>query len=202
MAEMDTYKGITPTLVVDTRDLQNTTPVAGTKWRRGSDGKFTATTGNEGTCATLVSFWLSQRVAGTMVTDISQFPSKFTISIAQSGYEAEGGQIGTRPALLDRFGVMVNSEREKKRKWYMWSSKRLDESFATFASKPGYYYLSIQGDGGHALGIVTQGTVQFFDPNEGIMTLNSAQDLKVWTPRYITHDYPDLLKELTYYGVG
>jgi hypothetical protein len=49
---------------------------------------------------------------------------------------------------------------------------------------------------------VTQGTVQFFDPNEGIMTLNSADDLKVWTPRYITHDYPGLLKELTYYGVG
>ena len=72
-----TYKGITPTLVVDTTSLQNNVQVAGTKWQRKSDGKFVATDGNEGICATLVASWLSMRAEGTMVTKLSQFPNNF-----------------------------------------------------------------------------------------------------------------------------
>ncbi|MBV9125713.1 MAG: hypothetical protein JO112_20380 [Planctomycetes bacterium] len=197
-----TYKGITPTLVVDTRPLQNHVPVAGTKWRMGQDGQFTATTGNEGICATLTSFWLNERASGRMVTQIGQFPSAFTLSIAQSGYEASGGQIGSRPALMDRFGLEVITSGEVKRKWYQFKKTPLNSIAAAVGGWPGYYYISIRGDGGHAIGAATKGTVQFFDPNEGILDFANLLDLCKWLPAYVVGEYPDLLKEAELYAAG
>ncbi len=65
--------------MVDTTSLQNNVQVAGTNWQRKSDGKFVATSGDKGICATLVASWLSMRAEGTMVTNLNQFPNNFAL---------------------------------------------------------------------------------------------------------------------------
>jgi hypothetical protein len=193
-----TYKGITPTYVVDTRPLQNTVAVAGTKWRKGTTGNLEATTGNEGICATLVSFWLSKRIEGTMITNVDQFPNRFQLSIAQSSYEIGG----TRDSLLDIYGLSIVGSREKNKKWYMFKKTRVAEAVGISVERPGYYYLRITGDGGHALGIATQGTPQFLDPNIGILQFTSVSDLGKWVTAFVPDYYPELMKEVGLYAVG
>ncbi len=192
------HKGITPVFEVDTRPLQNTVAVAGTKWRKGPDGSLVATTGNEGICATLVSFWLSKRAEGTMVTSIDQFPNRMALSIAQSAYEIGG----TRESLADVYGLQKNVGVDLKRKWYMWKKTRVEEVAAAAVTWLGYYYISIRGDGGHALGMVTKGTPQFLDPNLGILTFANNDDMRKWVPAHCTDWYPDLMKEVGIYGYG
>lgn len=192
-----TYRKITPVLVVDTRPLQNHVPVAGTTWKKNDQGDFTATTGNEGICATLVSFWLSKRADGVMINGLGQFPSQFSLSIAQSAYEIGG----TRDALMDDFGIKAITRSDKSRKWYMWKKTRISNAAKAAASWPGYFYLAARGNGGHALGIATKGTPQFFDPNSGILTFSSREDLGKWVPPYMLDWYPDLQKEIGLYGV-
>lgn len=196
-----TFNRVTPTLVLDTTSLQNTVPVAGTKWKRSAEGKFSATTNNEGICATLVAAWLSHRANGVMVTGLDQFPGRFQLSIAQSAYE-HGGTSVDDSGLRDLFGVKTLAGNIKKRKWYMWKSTRIKEVADAMTGWPGYYKIGIHGNGGHAIAAVTTGQVQFFDPNEGILDFNSAEDLRKWLPAYITSDYPDLLKKINLYAVG
>lgn len=193
-----TFKGITPTLRVDTTPLQDTVAVAGTTWRKKSDGSLTATTGNEGICATLVSFWLSKRIEGSMITDISQFPNRMALSIAQSAYEIGG----TRESLMDVYGLEMLTKNDKKRKWYMYKKTRVEQAAKAASAWPGFYYLRITGDGGHALGIVSSGTPQFLDPNEGILEFRSSREMATWIGAYLPHDYSDLMKEVGLYAVG
>ena len=193
-----TYKGITPTLVVDTTPLQNNVQVAGTKWKRKSDGKFVATSGNEGICATLVASWLSMRAEGKTVTKLDQFPNNFALSIAQSSYEIGG----SRESLLDVYGLSMLTKHSAKRKWYMFKKTRVAEAVNAAAGWPGFFYLRLTGDGGHALGIISKGTPQFLDPNEGILTFASLKDLGAWVSAYVPDAYPDLMEEVGLYAVG
>ncbi len=195
-----TYKGITPVRSVDTRRLQSQTPVAGTTWKVTGGKVSVGTKGDPGICMTLVCFWLSRLIEGEPVTSVSDFPSSFQLSIAQSAYEFKRAKADEM--IMQRFGVEANFHTVKKAKWYMWGKKRLQQIAAATTARAGYYLFGAAGEGAHALGIRTLGAIQFFDPNEGILTFTSARDLATWLPPYMYEEYPDLRAEVELFGVG
>lgn len=198
-----THAGITPTLVVDTWSLQSNTPVSGGQWRVNASGHMVSTATNPGICATLVSFWLGKRFEGHMITALSEFPGSFTLSIMQSSYMmAPMDDNEDYQRILDGCGMNLLTSTTKRRKWYMWKKTRLNQMMTAAVGWPGIYYLSIRGNGGHALGVATSGTPQFFDPNEGILNFTSASDMRKWALSYIPRDYPDLLEEASLFAVG
>ena len=193
-----TYAGITPTLLFDTRDLQDTEKLS----RR--NGKLMRN--RNGVCMALVVDWLqkSQQLPGG-VTEKSQLKSGLALSLAQTAYMRHAFQeAGTSndSSFIQGQGLSVENYASLKKKFFSTKKGRL-EKIALACAFGGYVYIGVSGNGGHALGYrQTRGVFQFFDPNEGILQFNSATDFVKWFPAYIVGEYPDLVDLLEYTRVS
>ncbi|MBY0372711.1 MAG: hypothetical protein K2Q23_01875 [Bryobacteraceae bacterium] len=188
------YAGISPTLLIDTGALQGTEKLS----RR--NGKLIRN--KNGVCMALVVDWLqkSQQLPGG-VTDISQFKSGLSLSLAQTAYMRHAfqgaGQSNDR-TFIENSGLNVESYASKKKSFFSSKKGRLTD-IALACAFGGYIYIGISGDGGHALGYIQKrGVYQFFDPNEGVLALDSAEAFVKWFPSYIKGEYPDLVDLLEY----
>jgi hypothetical protein len=192
-----TYKGITPTLLMDTSAIQNNAPTVGSKYN-----KVTGTMSKkaDGVCATMSCFWLSKAVEGDIVTDTSEFPSQFQLSIAQGSYVVGAG---SERALMNKFGMSILSQKMRGKKWYAFKKAKVESAAAQAVNSPGFYYFCVDGkDGGHAMAIATKSLAMFFDPNFGLFQFSKAKNIVDWLPSFIAATYPDLLEDTEIYGVG
>lgn len=189
-----TYGGITPTLIIDTYELQNTEKLSR------SNGKLVKN--RNGVCMAMVVDWLQkcQRLPGG-ITDASQFTSGLGLSLAQTAYmrdALQGEGESEDGSFIRGFGMSVENYGNKKKKFFSSKKGRL-EKIALACLFGGYVYIGLSGDGGHALGYrQTRGVCQFFDPNEGVMEFNSPREFAKWFPRYVTGEYPELCDLIEY----
>jgi hypothetical protein len=186
-----TYAGITPTLLIDTKDLQDTEKLS----KQGNR----LVRNHNGVCASMVVDWIQKSLdLPNGVTDKSQLKSGLALSLAQTAYMRHvfKGDEG----FVDTHGMKVNSATSIQRKTGLKGLLQKDPliSVATAcAGLIGYAWISIRGDGGHALGYRQKGgVVQCFDPNEGILQFNSSQDFAKWFPPYVKGEYADLRNEV------
>jgi virulence surface antigen len=189
-----TYAGISPTVLIDTQDLQHTEKLS----RR--NGKLVRN--QNGVCMSLVVDWLQkcQQIPGG-VTAKSQLKSGLALSLAQTAYMRhafqQDGELNDA-SFIHGQGLAIENYARKKKKLFSTKKGRL-EKIALACAFGGDIYIGISGDGGHALGYhQTSGVYQFFDPNEGILQFNSAEDFVKWFPQYIRGEYPDLVDLLEY----
>ena len=186
-----TYGGITPTLLIDTSDLQNTEKLS----KKGNK----LVKNRNGVCMSMVIDWIQKSMElGGGVTDKSQLKSGLALALAQTAYmrhvfsDAEG--------FIDTHGMKVNTSSSHERKKGLkglFQKDPLIRVATACAGLIGYAQISIFGDGGHALGYrQTGGVVQFFDPNEGILQFASGTAFAKWFPPFVKGEYPDLLDEI------
>lgn len=189
-----TYAGITPTVLIDTQDLQNTEKLSR------KNGKLVRN--QNGVCMSLVVDWLQkwQQTPGG-VTAKSQLKSGLALSLAQTAYMRHAFQQkgeSNDGSYIRSQGLTVENYAVKKKKFFSTKKGRL-EKIALACAFGGDIYIGISGDGGHALGYhQANGVHQFFDPNEGVLGFNSAADFVKWFPQYILGEYPDLTEEIEY----
>ncbi len=194
-----TYKGITPSLLMDTSSIQGNAPTVGSKYNS-QTGKMSKMA--EGVCATMSCFWLSKAIQGDIVTKASEFPSQFSLSIAQGAYVIGSGK---ENALMDKFGLSILSQKMRRGKWYTFKKTKVDSAAAQTVKTPGFYYFCVDGKpgmGGHALAVATEKLALFFDPNFGLFQFTKASQIEKWLPAFIVDIYPDLLYDTEVYAVG
>lgn len=189
-----TYSGITPTMLFDTSDLQNTEKLSrvGNKLVKNRNG----------VCAAMVVDWLQkcQEIPGG-VTQKSQLKSGLALALSQTAYmrhvfEVEG--VSNRAGFMQSNGLGIENSATKKKTFFSTKQGRL-EKIALACVFGGYIFISINGAGGHALGYrQIKGVYEFFDPNEGVLQFNSSTDFVKWFPAYIKGEYPDLVDTLVY----
>jgi len=197
-----TLKGVTPTLMIDTSTIQNTTPTVRSKFNK-KTGEMTDRA--TGVCASLVAFWLSREEQGAPARTADEFPSGFKLSVAQGSYSLSSTSLPLderREILLDRVGLSVVNSTKRRAKWYTAKTTKVEQAVSQAVKHPGLYFLSIFGDGGHALGVATKHYAQFFDPNFGVFSFKSLSDMRIWIPAAIKEVYPDLMESTGLYGVG
>lgn len=191
-----TYAGITPTLLIDTSDLQDTEKLSR------QQGKLVKN--RNGVCMAMVVDWLqkSQQLPGG-VTDVSQLKSGLALSLAQTAYmrhvfEKGSGQTANKEGYVQNMGMSIENSANLNKKFFSTKKGRLKD-LALACAFGGHILMSIKGDGGHALGYrQVRGASQFFDPNEGVLVFNSGEDFVKWFPAYIIGEYPDLTDKLEY----
>ncbi|MFC5864225.1 YopT-type cysteine protease domain-containing protein [Acidicapsa dinghuensis] len=191
-----TYAGITPALLIDTTDLQNTEKLSR------QQGKLVKN--RNGVCMAMVVDWLqkSQQQPGG-VTDKSQLKSGLALSLAQTAYmryvfQKGTGQTANKEGYVQNMGMSIENSANLNKKFFSTKKGRLKD-LALACTFGGHVLISIKGNGGHALGYrQIGGTSQFFDPNEGVLVFNTVQDFAKWFPAYIVGEYPDLTDTLEY----
>ena len=190
------YAGVTPNLVIDTRDLQASEKLVP---HAQDDGTTRLIADQGGVCASMVVDWI-QKCHDTPggVTDKAQLKGSWALSIAHTAYRR--GAFGNydpsdkEKGFVETHGLSVNAQTSIEKRWWTFKRSRYQRVAQACAGMVGYAYISIRGNGGHALGFRrTGGVVEFFDPNEGIMQFNSAQDFARWFPPYVINEYPNLL---------
>jgi len=187
-----TYSGITPTLLSDTSSLQSTETLT-------KEGNKLVKNRN-GVCASLVLDWIQKSMeAPGGVTDKSELKSGLALSLMQASYECD--TIGdTTKDFVQAQGMHVNVSTSVERKSGLKGLFQRDPLISVAkacAGMIGHAWISIRGNGGHAVGFRQKGgVVQFFDPNEGIMQFSSSADFAKWFPPYVRGEYPDLLDEV------
>lgn len=184
-----THGGVTPTLLFDTSDLQNTESLSKQQHKLIPD--------RDGVCMSMVIDWIvksSQTPGG--VTSKSELKSGLALSLAQTAYMLDTVGQGDA-AFIDSQGASVNSSTTLKKKWYSTKKGRYQDVALACTGLIGYALLNIRGGGGHALGYRQKGgVVQFFDPNAGVLQFTSSLDFAKWFPGYVTNNYSDLLNEV------
>lgn len=190
------YAGVSPTLVADTSALQSTEKLS----RKGN----TLVKNKNGVCMAMVIDWIQKchEIPGG-VTNASQLKSGLALSLAQTAYMRhvfnDGSADGNAQGYMQNQGLTVNTTTTLKKKFFSTKKGRLQKVAMACCGFTGYARISIFGDGGgHALGYRNSGAVQFFDPNEGILSFNSTNDFAKWFPSYITNEYPDLCDRVVF----
>ena len=185
-----TYAGVTPTLLFDTSDLQSTEKLS----KKGNK----LVKNRNGVCASMVVDWIQRSMELGGVTEKSQLKSGLALSLAQTAYMRH--VFGGDNEFVDTHGMKVNTSTSIERKTGLKGLFQKDPliSVATAcAGLVGYAWISIRGDGGHAIGYRQKhGAVQCFDPNEGILQFANGADFAKWFPAYVKGEYPDLLEEV------
>ncbi len=186
-----TYAGITPTLVIDTSDLQDTEKLSP------RNGKLVRN--KNGVCMSMVVDWIQKSLQTPGgVTQKSQLKSGLGLALAQTAYMRGAFDADDSPeAFIETHSLKVNASSSLKKKFFATKKGRFQKVGQACAGLVGYAQISVYGDGGHALGFRQKnGVVQFFDPNEGILQFNSGQEFAKWFPSYMLGEYPDLLDEV------
>lgn len=185
-----TYSGITPTLLFDTSDLQSTEKLS----KKGNK----LVKNRNGVCASMVIDWIQKSSDSGGVTDKSQLKSGLALSMAQTAYMRH--VFGGDNEFVESQGMGVNTSTSIERKTGLKGLFQKDPLISVAkacAGMVGYGWISIRGDGGHALGYRQKGgIVQLFDPNEGIMQFSNSADFAKWFPAFVKGEYPDLLDEV------
>jgi hypothetical protein len=189
-----TYGGVTPALVIDTTDLQDTEKLSP------RNGKLVRN--RNGVCMAMVLDWIKKchEIPGG-VTDKSQLKSGLSLALAQTAYMrgafGEYAPDGKAEGFIESHLLSVNASNTLRKKRFSFKKSRFQRVATALAGLVGYAQISIFGDGGHALGYRQKGgVIQFFDPNEGILQFNSGMEFAKWFPSYVKHEYPDLLDEI------
>jgi len=186
-----TYSGITPTLLFDTSDLQNTEKLSKV------GGQLVKN--RNGVCLSMVIDWIQKSIETTGgVTDKSQLKSGLSLALMQTAYMRD---VFDEDGLIDTQGLTVNTSteiRQKKGLKGLFQKNPVIQIATALAGMNGYALINIFGGGfGHGLGFKQRaGTVQFYDPNEGIMQFASAQDFAKWFPSYIKGEYPNMRERI------
>ena len=186
-----TYSGITPTLLFNTSDLQNTEKLSKV------GGKLVKN--RNGVCLSMVIDWIQKSIetAGG-VTDKSQLKSGLSLALMQTAYMRD---VFDEDGLVNTQGLNVNTSSEIRRKTGLKGLVQKDPLIqigTACAGMNGYALINIFGGGyGHGLGFKQKtGTVQFYDPNEGVLQFASAKDFAKWFPSYIKGEYPDMRERI------
>ncbi len=202
-----TCAGITPRVLIKTNDLQNTE-----KLSKGADGRFFKN--HNGVCASMVVDWIEkckENPAG--VTDKSQLKSGLALSLMQSANMLTTyGSDRTRKGFMEAFGLTVNTSTSLKNTpqetgFFSFFKKSTPTPYeqvgVALGGMTGLAYISIRGNGGHALGYWQQrGSVQFFDPNEGVMQFISGNAFAKWFPTYIGTNYSTLMTDIEFFKIA
>jgi hypothetical protein len=103
--------------------------------------------------------------------------------------------------LIDTQGLKVNTSneiRQKKGLKGLLQKNPLIQIATALAGMNGYALINIFGGGyGHGLGFKQRaGTVQFYDPNEGVLEFTNAKDFAKWFPSYISGEYPNMRERI------
>ena len=190
-----TYGGVTPTLVTNTADMQDTEKLSP------QNGKLVRN--RNGVCMAMVVDWIKKchEIPGG-VTDRSQLKSGLSLALAQTAYmrgafgEFEAAE--KSEAFIESYMLDVTDIARLRKKRFSLQKSRYIRVATGLAGYVGYALIGIVGDGGHALGYrQTRGVIQFFDPNVGILQFNSGKDFAKWFPSYIKNEYSDLLAEIS-----
>ena len=182
-----TYSGVTPTLLFDTGDLQNTEKLSKV------GGKLVKN--RNGVCLSMVIDWIQKSIetAGG-VTDKSQLKSGLSLALMQTAYMRD---VFDQGGLIDTQGLKVNAATEIRKEGGLkglFQTDPLIQIATACAGMNGYALINIFGGGfGHGIGFKQKaGTVQCYDPNEGIFQFAIAKDFAKWFPSYIKGEYPDM----------
>lgn len=188
-----TYSGVTPTLLFDTSDLQSTEKLS----KKGNK----LVKNQNGVCASMVVDWIqkSMELPGG-ITAKSELKSGLALSLAQTAYMRH--VFGGDDEFVETHGMNVNTSTAIDRKTGLKGLFQKDPLISVAnacAGTVGCAWISIRGDGGHALGYRQKGgVVQFFDPNEGVMQFASSADFAKWFPAFVKGEYPDLTKKVVF----